>query len=335
MKQVVRNGFTLVELLVVIAIIGILVALMLPAIQAARESSRRTQCLNNLKQLGLAIHSFENTRKFAPPSSTEFGSNGDYQGMPGGWVTFILPYVEEVALEAAYDSTKEWYAPENSQIVNKPLAVVNCPSTPSTGVRMMSGTRVSVDNPSTSANEGGTTHNWTAACGDYGAVEGLDGSVKVLMGVPTDRDVNGMFRDRWKTKFKNVTDGLSHSMMICEVAARPEFWIMGKKQPAGLDQMQTNINTGSGTFVPQWDGGPWAARSFKLQPRGHNFDATAPGSCAINCTNYRGMYGFHAGTANICFGDGSVRSLNESLNIQVFYSLVTIRGGETVDDASF
>jgi prepilin-type processing-associated H-X9-DG protein len=154
------------------------------------------------------------------------------------------------------------------------------------------------------------------------------------MGVPADRDINGMFRDRWKTQFSKVTDGLSHSMMICDVAARPEFWIVGKKQPAGLDESQTNINTGSGTFIPQWDAGPWAARSFKVQPRGHNFDATAPGPCAVNCTNYRGMYGFHIGTANICFGDGSVRSLREALDIQVFYSLVTIRGGETVSDAS-
>jgi prepilin-type N-terminal cleavage/methylation domain-containing protein len=164
MSRTGKRGFTLVELLVVIAIIGILIALLLPAVQAAREASRRSQCLNNLKQLGLAMQNFHSARKFAPPSSTEFGSNGDYQGMPRSWVTFILPYFEETALGAAYNPAKEWYAPENREVVNKPLAVVNCPSTPSANVRMMSGSRASVDDPATPANEGGATHSWTAAC---------------------------------------------------------------------------------------------------------------------------------------------------------------------------
>lgn len=322
-----RQGFTLIELLVVIAVIGILVALLLPAVQQARESARRTQCRNNLKQFGLAIHNFEGAHKFVHPSSIEFGSNGDHQGMPRSWVVPILPYLEQAALGNAYDFSKEWYAPENRDVVNKPLAVVICPSTPVSS-RMMSGSRASVDDPNTPGNEAGVTHEWKAACGDYGAVEGLDSLVKVFMDVPLERDVRGFFRDRWKTRFRDITDGLSQTMMVWEIAGKPEYWLMGKKQPYRLDEMQPNINTGSGQFIPQWDGGPWAARSFKGQPRGHNFDGTAPGPCAVNCTNYRGLYAFHPGAANVCFGDGSVRSLNESLDILVFYALVTAAGTE-------
>lgn len=327
-----RSGFTLIELLVSIAIIAVLIALLLPAVQQARESARRTQCRNNLKQIGLAIHNFEGMQKFVHPASTEFGSNGDYQGMPRSWVPAILPHLEQAALGTAYDFTKEWYAPVNRDVVNKPLAAMMCPSTPGTTPRRMSGTRASVDDPSTPANEGGVMHSWEATCGDYGAVEGLDSLVKVLMNVPLERDIRGFFRDRFKTKFADITDGLSQTMMIWEVAAKPEYWLRGKKQPFGLDQTQFNLNTGSGTFIPQWDGGPWAARSFKGQPRGHNFDGTAPGPCAVNCTNYRGLYSFHQGAANVGLGDGSVRTLSEGIDIMVFYALVTAAGGEVNGD---
>lgn len=327
-------GFTLVELLVVIAIIGVLVAMLLPAIQGAREAARRSHCLNNLKQLGLAVHAFENVHKYVHPASTEFGSNGDIQGMPRSWIVAMLPYLEEAALADSYEITKEWYAPRNREVVNKPLSAMVCPSVPSEIPRMMSGTRASVDNPLTPANEGGVMHNWEAACGDYGAVEGLDSLVKVFMNVPLERDVRGFFRDRWKTRFKDISDGLSQTMMTWEVAGKPDYWLMGRKQPFRLDEMQFNINTGSGQFIPQWDGGPWAARSFKGQPRGHNFDGTAPGPCAVNCTNYRGLYSFHSGVANVGFGDGSVRSLNEGLDILVFYALVTAKGGEGILDGS-
>ncbi len=328
-RRPIRPGFTLIELLVVIAIIAVLIALLLPAVQQARESARTTQCRNNLKQIGLAIQNFEGVQKYVHPASTEFGSNGDYQGMPRSWVPAILPHLDQAALTNAYDFSKEWYAPKNRDVVNKPLVAMMCPSTPASTPRLMLGSQPSVDDPATLGNESGVLHSWEAARGDYGAVEGLDSLVKVLMNVPLERDVRGFFRDRFKTKFSDITDGLSQTMMIWEVAGKPEYWLMGKKQPFGLNESQFNLNTGSGTFIPQWDGGPWAARSFKGQPRGHNFDGTAPGPCAVNCTNYRGLYSFHHGSANVGFGDGSVRTLAAGMDILVFYALVTAAGGES------
>src|SRR5437868_5977630 len=87
MSPRVRNGFTLVELLVVIAIIGVLVALLLPAVQTARESSRRSQCANNIKQIGLAVANYESTHRAMPP--------GNYHSVFGSWLVHILPYMEQ------------------------------------------------------------------------------------------------------------------------------------------------------------------------------------------------------------------------------------------------
>ncbi|MFO0908094.1 MAG: DUF1559 domain-containing protein [Isosphaeraceae bacterium] len=101
-----RRGFSLIELLVVIAIIGVLAGLLMPAVQKSREAARRAQCLNNLKQVGLAIHGFENVRGGLPPIGTKPTDHS--------WVTLILPYLEQAGLENIYDYGKYWYEPENS-----------------------------------------------------------------------------------------------------------------------------------------------------------------------------------------------------------------------------
>src|SRR5215510_8577319 len=96
-----RRAFTLIELLVVIAIIGILVALLLPAVQAAREAARRSQCVNNLKQVGIALQNFESVRKFVPPSREPCGVST--------WEILILPYMEETAAASQWDYTTGYY----------------------------------------------------------------------------------------------------------------------------------------------------------------------------------------------------------------------------------
>ncbi len=123
------RGFTLIELLVVIAIIGMLVLLLLPAVQAAREAARMTQCRNRLRQLAIAATNFESLRGHLPPGVT--AENDDLQqGMHSGFV-FLLPFLEEEALFAAYDFDQSWTSPVNVAVGRSTLTALRCPSSES------------------------------------------------------------------------------------------------------------------------------------------------------------------------------------------------------------
>jgi prepilin-type N-terminal cleavage/methylation domain-containing protein len=121
------TAFTLVELLVVIAIIGVLIALLLPAIQAAREAARRAQCKSNIRQLGLACLTFEESKKIYPAAASRLGSDENLRA-DWGWLALTLPYYEQGALFRRIDQTRNWYAEENRVPVMTPLSIVRCPT---------------------------------------------------------------------------------------------------------------------------------------------------------------------------------------------------------------
>src|SRR5262245_15638587 len=123
-----KSGFTLVELLVVIAIIGVLIALMLPAVQSTREASRRAHCKNNLKQVGLALHNYESARRVFPPGFVSAAPMTNEPGIgPGwGWAAHILPHVEEASLKI--DLKKNITDPVHDNARVLPLSMFRCPS---------------------------------------------------------------------------------------------------------------------------------------------------------------------------------------------------------------
>src|ERR1700761_2977133 len=123
-RRRVRKGFTLVELLVVIFIIGILIALLLPAVQAARESARKAQCSNNLKQLGLGFLNFESDNRGLPARRFNTATQGE-----AGWGVFLLPYIEQEPLAFAYQWQYDCFDPNNQAVTQTQIATFVCPST--------------------------------------------------------------------------------------------------------------------------------------------------------------------------------------------------------------
>lgn len=133
-----RPAFTLVELLVVIGIIGMLVALLLPAVQAAREAARRASCLNNLRQMGIGLHSYHDALGTFPPGGIEPWTPLKPNGRQLAWSVFLLPYVEQKPLYDRLDTSKAYDAPENSAAAATVLSIYVCPSVPG-GKKLQSG----------------------------------------------------------------------------------------------------------------------------------------------------------------------------------------------------
>ena len=195
------SAFTLVELLVVIAIIGILIALLLPAVQAAREAARRIQCCNNLKQIGLAILTYENAHGYFPPAASEVSS---------GWSThhslfaFILPQLEQEAIAKMYRFDLNWSSWSNKEATERDVAAFLCPSAPS-------------------GREWVTDY---APCGDIWEA-GLIDAILIPSGLVDDREDWRGFLQAEKTRITDITDGLSKTWMLFEDGGRPMGYVMG------------------------------------------------------------------------------------------------------------
>ena len=335
------RGFTLVELLVVIAIIGVLVSLLLPAVQAAREAARRSQCQNNSKQIGIALHTFHDSKRRLPAGGRPTAA----ATVRFGVFTLLLPYVERKDLADLYDATVNWSHANNLPVANKRVAIYECPSSPKHGGLL--------DHNPDSVGPGSP---WVGivANGDYAASLGVDpGLVSVAAGlVPpvniqgslstvstADKPTNGFLPKNTSLTFGDVTDGLSNTIAIFESGGRPLVYRRGS--PVGTDPAVHRVN-----------GGGWVRPASDILFAGSNATGNTIPGVFINRTNgydvggetYSGTgypsvgtegssqpYSFHPGGLNVVLGDGAVKFIDEGINIGVIAALVT-RNGAGKDD---
>lgn len=297
----VRAGLTLVELLVVIAIVGILVALLLPAIQYARELARRAGCSNNLRQIGLGLMNYESGHKSFPTTTeaTTAIPSVHYQSIFIG----LLPFLEQQELFDKWRYDRDWFHVDNDlNIRNRALPVFLCPSTPAS-LRMASG-----------------TFNMVAyaphGCSDYAVIDSTDSALRTQGFI--DKEGLGLLRKNsaHPPRLATVLDGTSNTLCIAEDAARPRKWVKRR-------DMGTNNSLGGG----------WCDHRSDFVLHGTDPDSATgeatPGPCALNCKNDNEPYAFHAQQCLFLFVDGHVQAVSQNVDMRVFARAVTANGQET------
>ncbi len=314
-----RAAFTLIELLVVIAILAILVGLLLPAVQKVREAAARGQCQNNLKQLGLALHNFEGTYGFFPPSGYTKVGPGNPDGKYVGWRSLTLPYIELENLQKLYDFKQNWWDGTNLTAAGVPVKTYMCPST----AQRTEVTAAVAKSPRPALGNLPVP----LAPTDYEALLGVQpGSINPHLPAPLYDAANRravMHRDS-RTAMTAVTDGTSSTVLVVEAAARPLVFRGRTADPASQNDQGLGWADSEGPF--SFDG----AKADGSEPEGCG---PAQGCTKVmNAKNNNEPYSFHAGGANFLFADGHVQFLRESLDIRTFAALCTRAAGEVAGD---
>jgi prepilin-type N-terminal cleavage/methylation domain-containing protein len=335
------RAFTLIELLVVIAIIGVLVALLLPAVQQAREAARRSQCKNNLKQLALACHNYHDAFKMFPnnydgrPLSE---SNGDWQNSSGnfGWIVMALPYIDQAPLfnrfnfsdNSAGTNSRGWTSQYNVQLATTILPALLCPSNPQATMQ-----GVGVAGCSGGGTFGGIPVARTDYTGNLGFIAGDWRSCLVQDGgnIPLVKTANpqpgqvldawgeagtvgvyllgmdGVFSFRGTAKISDITDGSSNTILLME----DHHWSTGRRQP---DRVSGDVGWASTMQVS-------TAANLVNQSYGYN----DPQKC-------HGISSTHVGGAHVALSDGAVRFISENMAITTLQAIANRNGGIPTGD---
>jgi len=303
-----RSGFTLIELLVVIAIIAVLIALLLPAVQQAREAARRSQCKNNLKQFGLALHNYHDTVNTFPPAVIALNASGGLAFRIGnnpvsnmlGWGAFILPYVDQAPLWNQISARtsgagvgKPWFmdtgAGSLESLAAMPLTVYSCPSDP------MGGQNTDMKNADTTNG----TANATYGKSNYVGCSGSTRSDKLFSTTNPNVDIPryGIFGMNTSTRLRDITDGTSNTFMIGERTTfgkpRGSIW-MGFRSDTNVGYIENEVTS-----------------YFELKS-----DITALLLNNKTATDWSGsnFSSTHVGGAHFLMADGAVRFISENID---------------------
>jgi len=326
-----RQGFTLIELLVVIAIIAVLIALLLPAVQAAREAARRTQCVNNLKQLGLGVLNYESTNGCIPPTSNNSAPAGIGQTNDFSFKVRMLPFLELSQHFNALNQAQVSTSAQNTTIHNVQVKTFQCPS--------------DSNDPGSPTGDTNYPNNvgLTRAIAGSSTTGPLDGPAYKMNQPPEDSTV----------KMASITDGTSNTVIFSE-------WIKGKNAGlgvAGLSQVYNIvIPEVPGQTVLKYQQTCQAATAPAYAQKGIDWllDTCGKGGCYSHImtpnkkacwygpgdngntdTTVVGTSSNHAGGVNVGFLDGSIKFIKDSISNQAWWAIATKAGGEVVDASSF
>jgi prepilin-type N-terminal cleavage/methylation domain-containing protein/prepilin-type processing-associated H-X9-DG protein len=308
--RAIRAGFTLIELLVVIAVIGVLVALLLPAVQKVREAANRLKCQNNLKQLGLGLHHYHTAVGHFPPGNTDLiGLDPGNESDRRNWaVTALLPYIEQ---QAVYQGVEAYLSNGAPYIVYCPLnktimPIFLCPSDPA-------GPKILTGGPG-STNQQGLHGNYAACAGStaFNSASGADGG----------DDLNGLFYAFSSTRLSDVTDGTSNTLMLSELIVSPDL---------------TTHDVRGRLFNPAKQGGILFSTLYppntSVADRLQWCQSIPPAPCQPTYAEINlSARSYHASGVNVLFADGSGRFVVNGIARPTWTALGTRAGGEPLGD---